>query len=65
MFLMCLSILASWALLKTWQVYMMTVRTEDWLRISEVEHRRKMAWADRIGDRGKKVANRITGWLVR
>lgn len=65
MLLMCLSVLACWAALKTWQVYMMTVRTEDWLRISEAEHRRKTVWADRIGDRGKKVANRISQWLVR
>lgn len=65
MLLMCLTILACWIALKTWQVYMMTARTEDWLRISEAEHKRRLAWAELIGDRGRAATKRIVGWLVR
>lgn len=65
MLLMCLTILTCRAALRAWQVYMMTARTDDWLRISEAEHRKRIAWAELIGDRGRKATNRITGWLDR
>jgi hypothetical protein len=65
MLLMCLSILACWASLKTWQVYMMTVKPDDWVRLSEIEHRRRLAWADKFGDQGKDLVMRIVGRLTR
>jgi hypothetical protein len=65
MLLMCLTILTCRAALRAWQVYMMTARTEDWLRISEAEHRKRLAWAELIGDRGGTISKQITGWLVR
>jgi len=63
MLLMCLSILACWAAHKTWEVYMMTAKPEDFLRFSEAKHRRRMEWAEFFGGRGKKVRELITRWL--
>ena len=65
MLLMCLSILACWAALRVWQIYMQSVMPEEWIRFSEIEHRRRLAWADKIGDQGRKMVTRVIGLLSR
>jgi len=64
MFLLCMSTLIVLTFLKGWQVYMMTARTDDWLRIAEADHRKKLAWAEMLGERGKRIAERLSGWLT-
>lgn len=65
MLLMCLSILGCWAALKAWEVYMISAKPEEYLLVSEAKHRRRIAWAELIGGRGKRVRDLITGWLVK
>ncbi len=65
MLLMCLSVLACLVALKAWQVYMMTCRTDDWLKIAEAEHRRRVILGEKIGDRGKVTLGKIREWMAK
>ncbi len=65
MLLMCLSILACWAALKAWEVYMVSVKPKEWLEFTEAKHRRRLEWAELIGGRGKRIVDRIVEWFAK